>query len=155
AEQIIPLRTVSEPVAGKNRALNRALGLALGELLVFTDDDILVQPGWLSELWAASGRWPDADIFGGQILHHWPEDTPDWLRQRGRDGALNFGRYSYPQAEGPIQRLPNGGNYALRARVLQGLRFREDLGPDAGPTYAMGSESELLKRLADSGKRIV
>jgi glycosyltransferase involved in cell wall biosynthesis len=35
----VPVQTLSEPRAGKARALNRALRAARGELFAFTDDD--------------------------------------------------------------------------------------------------------------------
>ncbi|MGW1749026.1 glycosyltransferase family 2 protein [Streptomyces sp. NPDC002092] len=41
---------VSEPVAGLARAHNRGLARACGSLVAFTDDDTLVDPGWLSAL---------------------------------------------------------------------------------------------------------
>jgi GT2 family glycosyltransferase len=155
AKQFLPLVALLEPEPGKNRALNRALALARGELLVFTDDDVLPQAGWLTELVSASRRWPDADIFGGQILHSWPDGTPGWLRELCREGALNFALYSFPQPEGPAERLPAGPNFAVRAAALQGMRFREDIGPQAGAQYAMGSETELLQRLRESGKQMI
>ncbi|GAA2487765.1 glycosyltransferase family 2 protein [Streptomyces longisporus] len=41
---------VSEPVPGLARAHNRGLARARGSLVAFTDDDTLVDPGWLSAL---------------------------------------------------------------------------------------------------------
>jgi glycosyltransferase involved in cell wall biosynthesis len=155
AQGFLPLVALSEPVPGKNRALNRALPLARGELLVFTDDDVLPQPGWISELASASRRWPAATIFAGQILHSWPDGTPDWLRMMCREGALNFGLYSLAQPEGPTERLPSGPNFAVRAAVVREMRFHEGIGPRAGTQYAMGSETELLQRMADNGERVI
>src|SRR3954462_13260560 len=53
------VRTVFEPKRGKSRALNRALGVARGELLVFPDDDVEPLAAWLDELAAAAQRHPD------------------------------------------------------------------------------------------------
>src|SRR5260370_10532419 len=46
----LPLRTVSEPTAGKNSALNACLGLVEGDRTVFTDDHVFPHPEWLVEL---------------------------------------------------------------------------------------------------------
>jgi glycosyltransferase involved in cell wall biosynthesis len=41
------LTVVSQPQRSKNRALNLGLRHARGELIVLTDDDFIVEPGWL------------------------------------------------------------------------------------------------------------
>src|SRR4030043_1747507 len=44
----IPINYIFEPRSGKNRALNTALeNCTLGEIVVFTDDDVDVSPDWL------------------------------------------------------------------------------------------------------------
>jgi glycosyltransferase involved in cell wall biosynthesis len=150
----LPLHSLTEPSPGKNRALNRALTAARGELLIFTDDDVIADPAWIANLVAAARRWPEATIFGGRILLAFPPGTPEWLKQPIH-GAMNFARYSPAEPEGPTAHLPNGPNFAVRACALQGLRYREDIGPQAGTAYAMGSETELIVRLRDSGAGMV
>ncbi|WP_367319372.1 glycosyltransferase family 2 protein [Streptomyces sp. HUAS ZL42] len=44
------VRYLREPVAGLARAHNRGLSRACGPVVAFTDDDTLVDPGWLSAL---------------------------------------------------------------------------------------------------------
>lgn len=154
AAEGLPLLVEREPSAGKNRALNRALDIAQGELLIFTDDDVIADPAWLTNLVGAARRWPDVGIFGGRVLLEFPPGTPAWLQQPFH-GALNFARYAPADPEGPTQHLPNGPNFAVRAGALQGLRYREDIGPQAGVAYAMGSETELIVRLRAAGTRMV
>lgn len=45
-----PVEYVLEPQPGQSRARNRGLVHATGELVAFTDDDCVVDPGWLSGL---------------------------------------------------------------------------------------------------------
>jgi glycosyltransferase involved in cell wall biosynthesis len=54
AEKRLPLVRVFEPRRGKSRALNAAIRSAEGGLLVFADDDIIPEPGWLSALYNAA-----------------------------------------------------------------------------------------------------
>jgi glycosyltransferase involved in cell wall biosynthesis len=150
----LPLHALDEPRAGKNRALNRALAVARGELLIFTDDDIIADPDWVASMVAAGRRWPEATIFGGRVLLAFPPGTPDWLKEP-LHGAMNFARYAPPDPEGPTTHLPNGPNFAVRACALEGLGYREDIGPQAGAAYAMGSETELIARLRAQGARMV
>ncbi len=146
AEASLPLVVLHEPRPGKNRAMNRALEVARGRLLVFTDDDVEPGPGWLAELVAAAGRWPDHGIFGGPVLLAYPAGTPDWLTACVTRRA-NFPLFVPAQPEGPIDLAPFGPNYAVRRARLAGVRFNEAIGPTAGKSYTMGSETELLLRL--------
>ncbi len=146
----LPLVRLAEPRPGKNRALNRALEVARGELLLFTDDDVIPDPRWVAEMVGAARRWPDAAVFGGRVELAYPPGTPGWLRDPVHP-ALNFARFDFDRPEGPIELPPNGPNLALRRSALAGLRFREDIGPDGTRDYAMGSETELLDRLRARG----
>lgn len=50
---VLPLRVVAAPHAGRSAARNRALEMARGSTIVFTDDDRIVEPNFLSEHLAA------------------------------------------------------------------------------------------------------
>ncbi len=155
ADQRLPLTTVFEPAPGKNRALNAARELATGDLLVFADDDIVVDPAWLRNLSAAAARWPDINIFGGLIVPEFPADTPDWLKEPGFPHARwTWGTYAPRQDEGPTRETPLGPNLAFRRAVLDGVQWDESIGPQ-GTSFAMGSEVELLMRLARRGELFV
>jgi glycosyltransferase involved in cell wall biosynthesis len=147
------LVSVTESKPGKNRALNRALPLARGRLLVFTDDDIVPEPGWIAELVAAAERWPDDAIFGGRILPIFPPGTPAWLERHWFVGAA-YAKYDLAQGEGPTKQLPFGPNFMVRASVMSGVQYEEEIGP-RGEDYVSGSETELLLRLTRPGRRVI
>ena len=44
----LPLRPVREPTPGLSNARNKGLAEARGELILWTDDDVRVDPGWLA-----------------------------------------------------------------------------------------------------------
>ena len=150
----LPLVVLTEPQAGKNRALNHALEVARGSLLVFTDDDITMGPDWLAALVRASRRYGEASVFGGPITPVFPPGTPDWLRSPDFVLASEAFGWRRGAAEGPSDVGPFGANLALRARVFDSLRFDERVGP-AGSRYAQGGEWELLMRLRRSGEIFV
>jgi glycosyltransferase involved in cell wall biosynthesis/L-amino acid N-acyltransferase YncA len=155
AVQDLPLTTLSEPSPGKNRALNAAIDAARGDLLVFTDDDIVADPAWLQRLNAAATRWPDINIFGGLITPAFPAETPDWLKDpRFPHARWTWSTYAPRQDEGPTRETPLGPNVAFRRSVLDGVRWDESIGPQ-GTSFAMGSEVELLMRLARRGELFV
>ena len=66
-ENRLPLRRLFEPSPGLSNARNHAIREAKGGLIIWTDDDVLVDSDWLAAYAAAADRWPDAAFFGGPI----------------------------------------------------------------------------------------
>ncbi len=151
----LPLTVLHEQMPGKSGALNRALEVAQGDLLVFTDDDVGPATSWLAEIYKASRRWMTCSIFCGPIIPNYPSGAPSWLQQRPY-ASVAFGKFEFPLPEGPLpdKRTPHGANFAVRARAMRGIRFSTQVGPN-GKSYAMGCETELLERLVSHGERIV
>ena len=52
---------------GLNAARNTGVQLSSGELVVFVDDDVRADPGWLQALLQAARENPDTDVFTGPI----------------------------------------------------------------------------------------
>jgi hypothetical protein len=152
---LLPLVALHESKLGKNAALNHALAVAQGALYVFTDDDVIPDRNWLKSLLAAADRWRNDFIFGGQIVPLFPNDTPEWMQRADFPFAsLAFAKYAPLETEGYVKIAPYGGNFAIRAEEMRGYRYCENIGPSGG-NYVMGSETELLKRMAKAGARFV
>jgi glycosyltransferase involved in cell wall biosynthesis len=118
-----PLKYVFEGTQGKAAALNTAIREARGEVLLFTDDDALVEPDWLDRAGAALDE-TGAAYVGGRVLPRWETSRPDWIPNRsGRLWAvvalLDFGssRREFGQGIG----WPLGVNMAVRASVFHEL----------------------------------
>lgn len=67
-----------EEVAGLSVARNTAMGAARGEVLIFTDDDVTVVPGWAGAL-AAAFVDPAVGAAGGRIVPEWIIAPPEWM----------------------------------------------------------------------------
>lgn len=149
SQRSLPMTVLSELKPGKNAALNTGLGSSEGDLIVFTDDDVIPSPGWLRTLRTQANAHPNYDILGGPILPAWEAQPPSWILSHIPPGPV-FGLLDQP--EGPVnQRAIFGGNMAIRTRLFQeGHRFSETIGPK-GANYVMGSETELLVRLSAAG----
>jgi len=150
----LPLTLVEEPRCGKNHALNRGLAEARGELLVFSDDDVVPLKTWLVAYERMARERPDFDIFGGRILPYWMAEPPSWVLERVPMGLV-FAVHPADLAGGEIHHgMIWGPNMMVRSRVFAaGYRFNGNVGPDGTNTYAMGSESEFLERLSAAGYR--
>jgi glycosyltransferase involved in cell wall biosynthesis len=116
----VPLRYLFEGTQGKAVALNTAIRDARGEILVFTDDDALVETDWLDRADAALEETGGAYV-GGRVLPRWESERPVWIPDRnGRMWAVialaDFG--DRPREFGRGIGWPLGVNMAVRASVF-------------------------------------
>lgn len=144
----LPVRVISEPHRGKNRALNTGLEFIDGDLVVFTDDDVIPERDWLIELRRTADERPKYAIFGGRIEPIWPYRAPEWIFRLVPLGQT----YTITPADlkdGPCS--PGfiwGPNMAVRRSVFDaGHRFDESAGPQPGQ-YRMGGETEFTFRMS-------
>lgn len=149
----LPLRREFEPQRGLSRARNRAVETAKGDYIIWTDDDVVVDPGWLAAYGKAFRRWPEAAVFGGRIIPKYTTPVPKWIAESeailwdtvfaGRD----FGDEFLPLSE---MRLPYGPNFALRATEQRMFRYNTDLG-HAANQRRRGEETDVVMRILRSG----
>ncbi len=131
---------LSEPRRGKSHALNTAIEAATGELLVFIDDDVVPDEGWLIAYWEASRTNPDAKVFAGQIRPGWPDPVPAWLQRMTDEGRV-CGCTALDRAPGPYPAIDvKGGNVMVRRAALGATRFDSEMGSFDGTAAAVGGE---------------
>jgi glycosyltransferase involved in cell wall biosynthesis len=147
----LPMRYMVEENQGLSHGRNRALREAKGDLLIFTDDDVQPEPGWLAAYWRAARRFPEADYFGGRIAPYWPAGKPGWVRDINMPllGGL-FGNYDLGEGirlYGEQDMHPFGANFGLRRRLFERFgEFRTDLGM-RGQVPGRGEEAEYFRRV--------
>jgi GT2 family glycosyltransferase len=117
-------------------ARNRGWRAARGELVVFTDDDVVARPGWLAALDAAHRRDPEAVIQG--------RTEPD-PRERVRLSA--FARSQSAAGPGPWFQTCN---IAYPRALLERLG-----GFDEAFREAAGEDTDLGWRAVENGARVV
>jgi glycosyltransferase involved in cell wall biosynthesis len=141
----LPLTILAEPRQGKNYSLNTGLVAAEGDLVVLTDDDVIPCVDWLVAMRHVADEQLDYDIFSGAIHPIWPEAPPDWMLR-----CVPKGHFAWTDfAEGPAAPWQIWGpNMAVRSKVFSDHRFFEGIGPNGGPCYATGSETEFAARAA-------
>lgn len=156
-EAALPLRYVFEGAQGLSAARNRALQEFRGDILIFTDDDVVLDPSWLAVYDNALNQFPEADYFGGRILPLWQDDKPNWLRDpsmaliSGLLGHYDLGKNNrWFRDDDP---LPFGANFALRRELGERMEpFRLDLGVKGGSS-GRGEEAEYLGRVQRTGAK--
>ncbi len=151
----LSLRYVFEPLQGLSNARNRAVREARGDLIVWTDDDVLVDPGWLRVYAAAAQQYPDAAFFGGPIEPYWLHEPPGWLASNLHVFGTAFALRNLGPRRCPIigpKEVPYGANMAIRRSALPTTGFDAALGR-VGIVLASGEETALLRTLLARGEQ--
>jgi glycosyltransferase involved in cell wall biosynthesis len=150
----LPVRRIIEEKQGQSHARNAASLAARGELILWTDDDVLVDSRWLAEMVAASRSRPELSFFGGPIEPWFEIDPPRWLLDNWKaiNGAYAFRDLGTESFEFDPKRLPYGANYALRTKVQREFLYNPRLGRVATGEIR-GEETDVLLKLLAAGQR--
>jgi glycosyltransferase involved in cell wall biosynthesis len=148
-----PVVYVFEPKSGKSHALNTAIARARGDLLVFTDDDVLPSTDWLSA-YVRAFQETGADFAAGRILPLWEVTPPGWMSPalHGVLSAADGGTRRLPIRNGAKDAImPLGANMALRRHVVDRIGgWNTDLGKLQG-TLRTGEDHDFFLRMIDAG----
>ena len=156
------VRYVRERRPGLSRARNRGLREARGELVAFTDDDVVVDAGWLDGMLQGFVRSPSVACVTGLV----PSAHLDNAEQRYFDQRVSWAvsctprRYDlvagveesplYPYTAGEFG---TGANFAFRTATLRDLGgFDEALG--AGAPAGGGEDLDVFVRTILAGHTI-
>lgn len=151
-----PYDYVCEPRPGLNRARSRGVSLARHEIVAFTDDDCLPDPGWLRAL-TTPYRDPQVGGATGLVL---PLELETPAQERFEDYCANrriFHQRSFsrqttlPAAAGVVGM---GANMSVRRALLEQIggfdpRF------DGGTVTLSGGDTEMFARLLAAGAKLV
>ena len=150
----LPLRTIKEPRQGLSRAKNAGIAAASGALIVFGDDDIQPNEGWLDRYWRAYRTHGDGFYFGGSLIGEFEGGVPS-------DAALLA---VMPKTATGYDRGPNPltlarveyffeANWSCPAEALRRVGdFDPRLGLDASHgRRRVGEGFDLMERLNDAG----
>jgi glycosyltransferase involved in cell wall biosynthesis len=147
-------RVLGETRPGKSHALNSGLAAATGDLVVFTDDDVLPAPGWLAAFHRAAQDHPEVVAFAGQVRPEWQAPPPHWLAalaDLGRAFGATPTRFNDKVQPAPFW-VFKGANMMIRRSALAAAPF--DTGAaNYGPGTIGGEDSGLVKQLLDAGQQ--
>lgn len=113
-------RGLREPQAGRSAAMNAGIRSARGRLLLFTDDDVLVDPGWIEayrRLFAS--RSGELLIAGGPIVPT-AQDRRPWPAWLDAEAEADLFSHLNWRGERPLFRFEHlwGANMAIPAEVF-------------------------------------
>ncbi len=146
------IRYVCQPEGGLNAARNRALRSATGEIVAFTDDDAVVDAGWLRAL-LRNFSDPRVLCTTGLTMPSELETEAQEIFERYSPFGRGFRRRLFSAAEmNPLAvgQVGAGANMALRRSTLQHVgEFDEAL--DGGTPTRSGGDHEMFSRILAAG----
>ncbi len=149
-------RYVREPIAGLDRARNRGVLEATGEVLLCTDDDVEVEPGWATALLAAF-RDPLVMAATGLVLPAVLDTPARWHFERHSSFIRGWRRQVLDGSVLPSAVAGSAGagaSMAIRTEFLRTMGgFPEEL--DAGMATGSGGDTYCFYRVMRAGYRIV
>lgn len=155
-----------EDASGSASARNRGLEAVKTDIVLMTDDDVLVDRHWPTEVARAFAAHPDAACVSGLLLPAEIESPAQlWFEQyggfsRGFDRRVfDLGEHRPPPAEEPVYPwtagiFGTGNNFSFRTAALKAIGgFDPALGN--GTPALGGVDSEVLLRTVLTGHKIV
>lgn len=158
------IRYVAEPEPGLNRARNRAIREAGGEIIAFTDDDASPDRGWLQAIGRTFSSEPDVEALTGLVVPDEIDVEPQKLFEAYGGFARGFDRQYFrvdtvtgepgARRNGGTGRFGTGANMAFRTRVFD-VTGPFDPALDVGTPTSGGGDLEMFFRVVKEGGTLV
>lgn len=152
----LPIRSLLETQQGLSNARNCAVDAARGSYILWTDDDVIVDPHWLAAYVDAFRIWPDAALFGGPIVPKFEGTQQPWLLI-----ALQDDRFADVYATRDLgaesinldlagNKIPYGANFSVRMKEQRQFSYNPKLGRSKYDNI-LGEETDVVSKLLNFG----
>jgi glycosyltransferase involved in cell wall biosynthesis len=144
------LRYEFEREQGLSHARNHGIASARGDILLFTDDDVIPEPDWMEVTLAGLEKYR-ADACGGFIAPIWEVPPPDWLTERFYGFLAVRTERSDDYEITSSSQAPFGANMAFRRALFQKVGGFDVSRGRKGAVLASGEDGELFERILVAG----
>ena len=146
---------VTEPEQGLSAARNKGIRTAKGDILLYVDDDALVDSWYLRTVADYMSVHPEISAVGGPIIPLYETFEPEWMTRFTKELLCGYLYFGEKERSFPGKRYPGGGNAAYRAEVFQKVGFfNTELGRKGNGL--MGSEEkDIFDKMTAQGMRFM
>ena len=147
----LPIRRVVETTPGLSNARNAGVSAASGEYILWTDDDVIVDAGWLSAWCKAFRKRPGDAVFGGRTRPLYEEPRQAWFEANEKHLEALLAIRDRPDWDVITKsRTPYGLNYALRGIEQRQHPYDPTLGVAPGRRRG-GEEAAVVNAILANG----
>jgi len=151
------VRYIYEPRPGLHYGRNTGAKVAKGDIVLYTDDDVIVDPYWIEEIYRCYEN-SDVGAVGGKVVGEWEIKPPEWVWMFGTKKNI------YPLTvvdwgEGTFElrkRYIVGANYSARKSIIFEVGGSN---PDIFPPhlkYLNGDgECGFIDKVRDKGYKVI
>ncbi|MGH2479132.1 MAG: glycosyltransferase family 2 protein, partial [Ktedonobacteraceae bacterium] len=143
------IQCLSEPKNGLAYARNAGLLAATGEIMVFVDDDTLIDPQMLENLLLAYEE-TGADAIGMRVMVHWDIASPHWMIEELLD---TLGRFSpgLKRLQLTSEEIFASCGFSIKREVLHNMHYFSPFLSKRVNTSASMEVANLCQRLRQAG----
>jgi glycosyltransferase involved in cell wall biosynthesis len=151
-------RHITEEKLGLTHARLRGIRESAAELLVFVDDDNVLDPDYLEQVLRISAEWPILGTWGGQTRPGFETTPPDWTRNYwSRLVIREFDSDRWSNQTSAAEAMPCGAGMCVRRSVadyyvqLHHDGRRKIVMDRMGASLLSGGDSDLAMSACDIG----
>ena len=149
----VRFRYFMEPQQGLSYARNRGVTESEGDVLVFVDDDALVNKIYLQTYADFFDRHPEIEAAGGPIIPRYETGEPAWMSHYTKALITGYKDLGNKIREFPKGDYPGGGNAAYRASVFKAVGlFNVELGRK-GDSLIGAEEKDIFDKMTSRKMR--
>ncbi|MBQ0720402.1 MAG: glycosyltransferase [Gammaproteobacteria bacterium] len=148
------LRYEFENQQGLSFARNHGIACSNGEILFFTDDDVLPEPDWIEKSLNGLEKHK-ADACGGFIAPIWEKAPPTWLTEKFHGFLAIRTDRTEDYIINESSQLPFGANMAFKRSVFDDFGGFDVNRGRKGNVLASGEDGEMFERLLNAGGKVV
>ena len=151
----VAFRYVVEPEQGLSAARNKGIKESKGDIIIYVDDDALVDSNYISSYADHFANNPNTMAAGGPIEPLYETEEPKWMSPYTKALLTAWMNYGPKVCEYPQGRYPGGGNAAYRKEIFNkvGL-FNTELGRK-GTALLASEEKDIFDKMHTLGMTVL